>query len=93
MSMRLKRHLPPVALAGCLLALSQAACTPNNIPYTGPGWYLEKPRQTSLWGPHVFKGPMSYDECEAERTKLPERTAEEMLCIRETVPIPKYGPY
>jgi hypothetical protein len=76
--MRLLAGLVPglflVALGGC--------AQPNTV-YSGPGWYLEKPRQLFTISPQLFKGPMAYDQCEIERKKLPESTAERMLCNRE----------
>jgi hypothetical protein len=61
------------------LGLALAACgTDVNQAYTAPGWYLEIPRQLFLSYPNYVAGPMSYEECEAQRlkTQRPDR----MLC-------------
>jgi hypothetical protein len=72
------------------LGVVAGGCAQPDAVYTGPGWYLEKPRQLFMTVPQLFKGPMSYDECEIERKKLPDRTAELMLCTRE---LTQPGPY
>jgi hypothetical protein len=93
-----KRSIGRVArfLAGIALVSTLGACAKSNVAslsYAGPGWYLEKPRLILATGPQIFGGPFTYDQCELERNKLPESTAERMLCNMElTVPGP-YGPY
>ncbi len=71
------------------LVVVAAGCAQQDNPYSGPGWYLEKPRQLFQVAPRIFKGPMTYDQCEIERSKLPASTAENMLCNRE---LEKPGP-
>jgi hypothetical protein len=61
--------------------------------YAGPGWYLEKPTQLFAAGPQIFAGPFSYEQCEAERTKLPDSTAVRMLCFKHLVAPGVAGPY
>ena len=53
----------------------------------------EAPRIFLSWGPRIYKGPMTYEACEAERKALPESTAEIMLCIKEFAAPGPYGPY
>jgi len=80
-------------LAGLVLVASLGACAPPDTIYTTKGWYLEKPRSLFSWGPRLYKGPLSYDQCEQKRKELPDSTAEQMLCIQLfTAPGP-YGPY
>ena len=62
-----------------VLGLALAACgTDVNQAYTAPGWYLEIPRQLFPSYPNYVAGPMSYEDCEAQRLKAarPDR----MLC-------------
>ncbi len=80
-------------LVGLFLVAPVGACARPETAYTGPGWYLEKPHQLIALRPQVFGGPFSYEKCEAERTKLSEPTASNMLCIRELAPPPIWGPY
>ncbi|SJZ32674.1 hypothetical protein SAMN02745126_00374 [Enhydrobacter aerosaccus] len=82
-------------LGGLGLFALLAACSSNakEVAFTTPGWYLEKPRLISIWGPQLFGGPFTYDQCEAERMKLPQTTSDEMLCVNELVKPGKYGPY
>jgi hypothetical protein len=80
-------------LAGLAVFSTLGACGGSKVAYSGPGWYLEKPRQLVATGPQLFAGPFSYDQCEAERLKLTQPTASNMLCINELVPPPKWGPY
>ena len=50
------------------LGLALAACgTDVNQAYTAPGWYLEIPRQLFMAYPNYVAGPMSYEDCEAQR--------------------------
>jgi hypothetical protein len=98
MAMRSMRRLaggPAFGLAtGLALACVAGACsTTPNVVYAGPGWYLEKPRPMVAAGPQLWSGPFSYDQCEAERTKLPLPTAERMLCIRQLAAPGVAGPY
>jgi hypothetical protein len=80
-------------LAGLAFLSALGACNRPQVAYTTPGWYLEKPHQLVVAGPQIFAGPMSYDQCEIERKKLPASTAENMLCIRELAPPGPNGPY
>lgn len=72
-----------------------AACSASSkeVAYTKPGWYLEKPRFIAATGPQIFGGPFTYEQCEVERKKLPEVTADEMLCIQEFTKPGHFGPY
>lgn len=80
---------PLLAIAGMA-----GACSPvPNPAYTTPGWYLEKPVQLFVGGPQIYGGPFNYDQCEAERTKLPKQTADQMLCFRHLVAPGGTGPY
>lgn len=94
MSKRSIRRAAEVLGALGLLTL-MAACSkaPNEVAYTKPGWYLEKPRFLVLTGPQIFGGPFTYDECETARKKLPDTTREQMLCIEEYTKPGKFGPY
>jgi hypothetical protein len=77
-----------------LVAITAGACSRVPDPmYTGPGWYLEKPVALFVAGPRIYGGPFSYEQCEAERTKLPQSTAERMLCFRHLVAPGATGPY
>lgn len=69
-------------LAGLVVLPALAACEHRQTAYTGPGWYLERPRPTVTLGPEIFKGPFSYDQCEIERKKLPP-TVDNLICNRE----------
>ena len=76
MSVRLIfRVLPLVLLGGLTLG---ACATDVNQAYTGPGWYLEQPRQGSLAYPAYIAGPFSYEACETERLKAPR--PDRLLC-------------
>jgi len=73
-------------LAGCALVAAATACASSlNLSqnYTGPGWYLEKPRQLLPEETRYIAGPFSYDDCEVERLKT--KTPELYLCNREIV--------
>ena len=86
-------RVPALAVAGAFAAAA-AACSPvPNPAYTGPGWYLEKPTPLLAAGPQIFAGPFSYEQCEAERLKLPQSTSERMICFRQLVPPGPMGPY
>ncbi len=78
---------------GLLSAVAACSTAPKEVAYTTPGWYLEKPRLISAVGPQIFGGPFTYEQCETERVKLPQTTADQMLCIKELVKPGKYGPY
>jgi hypothetical protein len=80
-------------LTGLALVLTLAGCASHGPQqaYTGPGWYLERPRLLLVTGPEIFAGPFSYAECEAERVKW--ETASRMLCIKEKMRPGPYGPY
>jgi hypothetical protein len=90
-----KRSVGQVAqvLAGLVVFSALGGCGGNKVAYAGPGWYLEKPRLIVATGPQLFAGPFTYEKCEAERMKLTEPTASNMLCIQEFAPPPKLGPY
>jgi len=81
-------------LAGLLLA-TLGACSSSsrgpNVAYTGPGWYLERPRLLLVSGPEIFAGPMSYEACEAKRVEF--ETSSRMLCINEKMKPGPFGPY
>jgi len=60
-------------LAGLVVATTLGACSGSRGPdvaYTGPGWYLERPRFLLVTGPEIFAGPMSYEACEAKRVEF-----------------------
>ena len=81
-------------LAGLVLATTLGACGGSrgpNVAYTGPGWYLERPRILLVSGPEIFAGPMSYDACEAKRVEF--ETSSRMLCINEKFKPGPFGPY
>ena len=80
-------------LAGLALVLALAGCANRGplIAYTGPGWYLERPRPLLVSGPEIFAGPFTYEGCEVERVKW--ETSSRMLCINEKVRPGPYGPY
>lgn len=83
-------------LAGLGLMLALGGCSSARSPsvaYTTPGWYLEKPRFLLATGPEIFAGPFTYEQCEAERTKLADDTSRRMLCIMERVRPGTFGPY
>jgi hypothetical protein len=82
-------------LAGLVLATTLGACGSRgpDVAYTSPGWYLERPRLLLAAGPEIFAGPMTYDACEAERTKFEYATASRLLCINEKMKPGPYGPY
>jgi hypothetical protein len=80
-------------LAGLVFLPALGACDRPQVAYSKPGWYLEKPHQLVVAGPQIFAGPMSYEQCEIERKKLPPATAENALCIRELAPPGPNGPY
>ena len=58
-----------------------------DVAYTGPGWYLERPRFLLVTGPEIFAGPMTYEACEAKRVEF--ETSPRLLCINEKM---KPGP-
>src|SRR5215469_4664732 len=99
MTMRKRRNFSfgpiPFRLATVLaLAVAAGACTHEaRLAYNGPGWYLEKPHLITPAAPQVYGGPFSYEDCEAARTKLPERTADQMLCFRHLAKPTFTGPY
>ena len=72
-----------VAGLALVTAFVAAGCAQYENPYSGPGWYLEKPRQLFQVAPRIFKGPMTYEACEIERKKIPDTTGEIYLCQRE----------
>jgi hypothetical protein len=80
-------------LAGLALVLTLAGCASpgGQVAYTGPGWYLERPRLLLVTGPEIFAGPFTYEGCELERMKW--ETANRLLCINEKAPPGRYGPY
>ncbi len=81
-------------LAGLVVATTLGACSGSRGPdvaYTGPGWYLERPRLLLVSGPEIFAGPMTYDACEAKRVEFD--TAPRLLCINEKMKPGRYGPY
>ena len=80
-------------LAGLVLATALGACASRGplVAYTGPGWYLERPRILLVSGPEIFAGPMSYDACEAKRVEF--ETSSRMLCINEKFKPGPFGPY
>ena len=81
-------------LAGLVLATTLGACGGSrgpNVAYTGPGWYLERPRILLVSGPEIFAGPMSYDACEVKRVEF--ETSSRMLCINEKFKPGPFGPY
>ena len=69
-------------VAGVVLAAAGCS-TQFDAPYSGPGWYLEKPRQLFYVAPRILKGPMTYEACEIERKKIPDTTGEIYQCNRE----------
>jgi hypothetical protein len=80
-------------LTGLALVLALAGCASRGplVAYTGPGWYLERPRLLLVTGPEIFAGPFSYEGCETERLKW--ETANRLLCINEKMRPGPYGPY
>jgi hypothetical protein len=81
-------------LAGLVMATTLGACGGSrgpNVAYTGPGWYLERPRLLLVSGPEIFAGPMTYDACEAKRVEF--ETSVRMLCINEIMKPGPFGPY
>lgn len=81
-------------LAGLIVATTLGACSGSrgpNVAYTGPGWYLERPRFLVATGPEIFAGPMSYEACEAKRVEF--ETSMRMLCINEKMRPGPFGPY
>ncbi len=82
-------------LAGLGLAMALGACVSRSpqVAYTTPGWYLERPRLLLVSGPEIFAGPFTYDQCEAERTKFPDDTSRNLLCIMEKTRPGAYGPF
>ena len=81
------------AFAGLVILLALGACDRKQVAYTTPGWYLEKPHQLLTLGPQIFAGPMSYEQCEAERVKFPDDSARRLLCIMEKTKPGPLGPY
>jgi hypothetical protein len=80
--------------AGLVLATTLGACSGSRGPdvaYTGPGWYLERPRFLLVTGPEIFAGPMTYDACEAKRVEF--ETSQRLLCINEKMKPGPFGPY
>jgi hypothetical protein len=83
-----------LAVLGLALALGACGISPRGpVAYTGPGWYLEKPRPLLALGPEIFAGPFTYEQCEAERMKFPDNTARGLICNPERVQPGYYGPY
>lgn len=82
-------------LAGLVLATALGACSGGSrgpdVAYTGPGWYLERPRFLLVTGPEIFARPMTYEACEAKRVEF--ETSVRMLCINEKMKPGPYGPY
>jgi hypothetical protein len=78
---------------GLMAALGACATTSQQVAYTSPGWYLERPRLIVTRGPEIFGGPFSYEDCEARRTALPPSTAVNMICINEKTKPSWSGPY
>ena len=78
---------------GLVIAVGGCAGRAGQFAYTTPGWYLERPRFMLITGPEVFGGPFTYEQCEAERVKLPDDTARQMLCIMEKSKPGPYGPF
>ena len=86
-----------------MLAAGLGACTPPDRPsavrgeyraWSGPGWYLERPRVTLAVGPEIFAGPFTYDQCEAKRVmEFDPATAERLICIHEYTKPGRFGPY
>jgi hypothetical protein len=76
---------------GLVLALGGCASQSPSVAYTGPGWYLERPRLLLVNGPEIFSGPFTYEQCEAERLKF--ETARRMLCIMEKTKPGPFGPF
>ncbi len=71
------RVSPLVLFAG----LSLGACaTDVEKAYSGPGWYLERPRQIGMAYPAYLAGPFTYEACEIERLK--QGYAENLLCTQ-----------
>lgn len=82
-------------LAVLSVAVLLAACESRTalLAYTTPGWYLERPRPVLAMGPEIFAGPLTYDQCEAERLKFDPAAAERLICIHEYTKPGPYGPY
>lgn len=78
---------------GLMVALGACGSRSPSVAYTAPGWYLEKPRFMLAFGPEIFAGPMSYDDCEGKRTSLPGTTSANLLCIMEKTRPGTFGPY
>jgi hypothetical protein len=94
MAMRSKQALAGGLGLAAVMACAVTACSPTpNRLYAGPGWYLEKPLQLFPAGPQIYAGPFTYEQCEAERTKLPESTAVRMLCFKHLTAPGSFGPY
>ncbi len=75
-----------------VLASGLGACSNGpRVAWAGPGWYLEKPYAVVWGGPGVYGGPMTYDDCEKNRTSRPNPEA--LLCVNETKKPVKYGFY
>lgn len=89
----IRRKAEVLAVLGLLALVAACSRAANEVSYTTPGWYLEKPRFIAAMGPQIFGGPFGYDECEARRKALPPVTAEQMLCIQEFTKPGRYGPY
>jgi len=80
-------------LAGLVVLTTLGGCgsrTPS-VAYTGPGWYLERPRPVLAIGPEIFAGPMTYEQCEAKRVEFD--TSPRLLCINEKMKPGPFGPY
>ena len=79
-------------LVGVALTATLGACSrmQQEVAYTTPGWYLERPRFVVAAGPEIFGGPFTYDQCEAERMKV-ERS-DRLLCIQEKIKPGPLGP-
>jgi len=94
MTMRKRRPAVFGPFPALALAVAVGACTHvASAAYTEPGWYLEKPHLLIATAPQIYGGPYSYEECEAERTKLPRTTADQMLCFRHLARPAWTGPY
>src|SRR5262245_57532210 len=76
-----------------ICALGGCADYSPKVAYTTPGWYLERPRLFVPSGPEIFAGPFTYEQCEAERVKVPDESARRLLCIQEKSKPGPFGPY
>ncbi len=71
-------------VAGLALAAGLGGCSTGvEQAWTGPGWYLEQPRQLMYVHPAYLAGPYSYEECEIDRLKAPR--PDRLLCNRRLV--------